>query len=101
MSPVHLRNQSEDIPGLFRGRRPGSGHHNRGRTWRGLEGYGSSSSAPFTPQRSILMEHGQQSAQASFTLHRTGSILHEGMFQIDTLQRSYGNHQIMESQHEV
>ncbi|MBW0509660.1 hypothetical protein O181_049375 [Austropuccinia psidii MF-1] len=35
MSPVHLRNQLEDRKGLFRTRRPGSGHQCG---WKGTEG---------------------------------------------------------------
>ncbi|MBW0470930.1 hypothetical protein O181_010645 [Austropuccinia psidii MF-1] len=85
MSPVHLSNlgiprtQLEDRQGLLRTRRPWSGHHGHYNRWqdtevknthtaihpqikwkpqtRGLEGYGSSSSAPTTPQRFIPMEH--------------------------------------------
>ncbi|MBW0531429.1 hypothetical protein O181_071144 [Austropuccinia psidii MF-1] len=88
MSPVHLknlgfqRNQPEDRESLSRTRRPGGGHlgHSGGLQeiegnhtssaihfptkqkpqTRGLEGYGSSSSAPPTPQRSFPMEHGQK-----------------------------------------
>ncbi|MBW0594114.1 hypothetical protein O181_133829 [Austropuccinia psidii MF-1] len=126
---VHLRNleiprnKPEDRQGLFRTRRPGTGHlgHNSG--WqdtefnhtysiihlpiqqkpqrRGLEGYGSSSSAPSTPQRLIPMEHGQQEVQPSITLDRTWSKFPEDMSQIDTLKRYYGNHQRMESQQAV
>ncbi|MBW0466902.1 hypothetical protein O181_006617 [Austropuccinia psidii MF-1] len=85
MSPAHLRNlgiprnQPEDRQGWFRTRRPETGHLGHSGGWkdtegknthsaihlpiqqksqtRGLEGYGSSSSAPPTPQRSIPMEH--------------------------------------------
>ncbi|MBW0473822.1 hypothetical protein O181_013537 [Austropuccinia psidii MF-1] len=106
MSHVQLRNlviprnQLEDRPGLFRVRRPGSEHHGHHNRWqdtegnhthtsihpevqlepptRGLEGDGSSSSAPPTPQRSIPMQHGQQEVQPSFTLGRNGIILPEG-----------------------
>ncbi|MBW0591978.1 hypothetical protein O181_131693 [Austropuccinia psidii MF-1] len=88
MSPVYLRdlgfqrNQLEDREGLSRTRTPGRGHLGHSGGWknneakninlaiptpiqqepqtRGLEGYGSSSSAPPTPQRFIPMEHGQQ-----------------------------------------
>ncbi|MBW0466284.1 hypothetical protein O181_005999 [Austropuccinia psidii MF-1] len=88
MSRVHLRNlgiprnQPEDREGLSRSRRPGGGSIGHSGEWkdievnnthssihfsiqqkpqtRGLEGYGSSSSAPPTPQRSFTMEHGQQ-----------------------------------------
>ncbi|MBW0508521.1 hypothetical protein O181_048236 [Austropuccinia psidii MF-1] len=83
MSPVHLRNlglqrnQPEDKEGLCRTRRPGRGHLTHGGGWkdtegdhthsaihspipqepqtRGLERYGSCSSAPPTPQRFVLM----------------------------------------------
>ncbi|MBW0535775.1 hypothetical protein O181_075490 [Austropuccinia psidii MF-1] len=129
MLPLHLRNlrfprnQPEDRQGLFRARRPGTGHlgHNGG--WqdtegnhthsaihlsiqqkpqtRGLEGYGSSSSAPPTPQRLIPMEHGQKDVQPRITLRRTWSKFSEDMSQRDTLQRSYGNHQRMEFQQAV
>ncbi|MBW0499657.1 hypothetical protein O181_039372 [Austropuccinia psidii MF-1] len=68
---------------------------------RGLEGYGSSSSAPPTPQRFILMEHGQQEVQPSIPLGRTWSKCPEDMSQRDRLQRPYGNHQRLESQQEV
>ncbi|MBW0465771.1 hypothetical protein O181_005486 [Austropuccinia psidii MF-1] len=88
MSPVHLRNlgiprnKPEDRKGLSRTRRPGKGHLGKRSGWqdtegnhthyyihlliqqrtqiRGLEGYGSSSSDPPTPQRSFPLEHGQQ-----------------------------------------
>ncbi|MBW0592905.1 hypothetical protein O181_132620 [Austropuccinia psidii MF-1] len=99
MPPVHLRNlgipknQPEDREGLFRTRIPGRGHRRHSGGWkdteenhthsaihlpikqkpqtRGPEGYGSSSSAPLTTQRSIPMEHGQQEVQPSITLGRT------------------------------
>ncbi|MBW0507575.1 hypothetical protein O181_047290 [Austropuccinia psidii MF-1] len=86
MSPVHLRNlgfqrnKPEDIEGLSRTRRPGRGNLGHSGGWkdtegshthpaihfpiqqehqtRGLEGYGSSSSAQPTPQRIISMDHG-------------------------------------------
>ncbi|MBW0461385.1 hypothetical protein O181_001100 [Austropuccinia psidii MF-1] len=82
MSPVHLRNlgiprnKPEDRQGLLRARILGSGNHSRWQSTevnnnhtvihlpiqqepqtRGLEGYGSSSSAPPTPQTFILMEN--------------------------------------------
>ncbi|MBW0462524.1 hypothetical protein O181_002239 [Austropuccinia psidii MF-1] len=82
MSPVHLRNQQEDREGLSRTRTPGGGHLGNSGGWqniegnnthsaihfeiqqkpqtRGLEGYGSSSSAPPAPQRFCSMEHGKQ-----------------------------------------
>ncbi|MBW0573913.1 hypothetical protein O181_113628 [Austropuccinia psidii MF-1] len=84
MSPVHLRNlgfqrnQQEDREGFSRTRRPGRGHLGHSGGWkdtegnhthsaihfpiqqepktRGLERYGSSSSAPQTPQRFTSME---------------------------------------------
>ncbi|MBW0518772.1 hypothetical protein O181_058487 [Austropuccinia psidii MF-1] len=90
MSPVYRRdlgfqrNQPEDREGLSRTRRTGRGHLGHSEGWqnndgdninptihtpvqqepqtRGLEGYGSSSSAPPTPQRFVSMEHGQQEA---------------------------------------
>ncbi|MBW0473697.1 hypothetical protein O181_013412 [Austropuccinia psidii MF-1] len=99
MSPIHLRNlgfprnQPEDREGLSRTRRPGRGHLEHSCRWqdteennihyaihlpiqnkpqiRGLEGYGSSSSDPPTPQRSFPMENGQQELQPSITLGRT------------------------------
>ncbi|MBW0481074.1 hypothetical protein O181_020789 [Austropuccinia psidii MF-1] len=129
MSPVHIRNigiprnQQEDRQGLFRTRIPGNGHLGNNNGWkdtegnhthsaihlpiqqkpqtRGLEGYGSSSSAPPTPQRLILMEHGKQEVQDSITLGITWSKFPEVMSQRDTLQRSYGNYQKLESQQEV
>ncbi|MBW0584828.1 hypothetical protein O181_124543 [Austropuccinia psidii MF-1] len=86
MSPVHLRdldfqrNQPEGREAFSRTRRPGRGNLGHSVGWqdtegnhthssihfpiqqepqtRGLERYGSSSSAPPTPQRFILMEHG-------------------------------------------
>ncbi|MBW0526353.1 hypothetical protein O181_066068 [Austropuccinia psidii MF-1] len=124
ISPVHLRNlgipgnQPEDREGLFRTRRPGRGHLGYSGVWqdtegnhthpvihlpiqqkpqtRGLEVYGSSSSAPPTPQRSIPMEHGQPEVQPSITLGQTWRKFPEGMSQRDTLERTYGNHQRME-----
>ncbi|MBW0462446.1 hypothetical protein O181_002161 [Austropuccinia psidii MF-1] len=98
MSPVHLRNlgfqrnQPEDREGLSRTRRPGGGHlgHN------GLEGYGSSSSAPPTPQRPFSMEHGKQEVQTSIPLGRTWGKFPEDMSQRDRLQRPYCNHQRLE-----
>ncbi|MBW0470581.1 hypothetical protein O181_010296 [Austropuccinia psidii MF-1] len=124
MSPVHLRNlgfqrnQLEDREGLSRTRRPGEGHLGHSVGWkdiernrnhsaiqfpihqkpqnRGLEGYGSSSSAPPTLQRPNSMEHGQQEVQPSIPLGRTWSKLPEDMF-----QRPYGNHQRLEPHQEV
>ncbi|MBW0587391.1 hypothetical protein O181_127106 [Austropuccinia psidii MF-1] len=91
MSPVYLRNlgfrrnQPEDREGLSRIRRPGRANLGHSGGWqdtegnhthpfihflikeepqtRGLERYGSSSSAPPTPQRFISMEHGQKEVQ--------------------------------------
>ncbi|MBW0557354.1 hypothetical protein O181_097069 [Austropuccinia psidii MF-1] len=124
MSPVHLRdlglqrNQPEDREGLSRTRRPGRGHFGHSGGWkknegdninlaihtpvkqepqtRGLEGYGSSSSAPPTPQRFISMEHGQEEVQPGISLGRTWSKFPEDLSQRDRLQRTYGNHQGVE-----
>ncbi|MBW0564792.1 hypothetical protein O181_104507 [Austropuccinia psidii MF-1] len=121
MSHVHLRdlgfkrNQKEDREGLSRTRRPGRRHLAHSGGWqdnegdninpaihtpiqqepqaRGLEGYGSSSSAPPTPQRFVSMEHGQQKVQPSISLGRTWSKLLEALSQRDRLQGTYGNHQ--------
>ncbi|MBW0551618.1 hypothetical protein O181_091333 [Austropuccinia psidii MF-1] len=125
MSPVHLRdlgfqrNQPQDGEDLSRTRRPGRGHPGHSGGWqnnegeninpaihtpiqqepqtRGLEGYGSSSSAPPTPQGFISMEHGQQEVQPSISLGRTWSKLPEDPSQKDRLQGPYGNHQRLES----
>ncbi|MBW0518349.1 hypothetical protein O181_058064 [Austropuccinia psidii MF-1] len=129
ISPVHLRtlviprNQPEEREGLFRTRRPGGGHLGHSGGWqniegnhthsaihfsieqkpqtRGLEGYGSSSSAPPTPQRPFSMEHGQQEVQPSIPLGRTRSKMPEDLPQRDRLQRTYGNHQRLESHQAV
>ncbi|MBW0579598.1 hypothetical protein O181_119313, partial [Austropuccinia psidii MF-1] len=121
MSPVHLRdlgfkrNQPEDREGLSRTRRPRRGHLGHSGGWqknegdninpaihitikqepqtRGLEEYGSSSSAPPTPQRFISMEHGQQEVQPSISLGRTWSKLAEDLSERDRLQGPSGNHQ--------
>ncbi|MBW0593480.1 hypothetical protein O181_133195 [Austropuccinia psidii MF-1] len=99
MSPVHLRslgiprNQTEDREGLE--------EDTLDTVVDGLEGYGSSSSAPPNPQRSFPMEHGKQEVQPSITLGRTWSKLREYLSQRDILQRSYGNHQRMEYHQEV
>ncbi|MBW0579921.1 hypothetical protein O181_119636 [Austropuccinia psidii MF-1] len=99
MSPLHLRDlgfqrhQPEDREALSRTRRPGRQHlgHSCGLQdiegnnthssvhiaiqqkpqARGLEGYGSSSSAPPTPQRSFRMENGKQEVQPGIPLGRT------------------------------
>ncbi|MBW0474231.1 hypothetical protein O181_013946 [Austropuccinia psidii MF-1] len=129
MSPVHLRNlgiprnKPEDREGFSRTRRPERGHleHSGVRQdtegshthsaiqlpiqqktkTRGLEGYGSSSSAPPTPQIFISMKHGQQEVQPSITLGRTWRKLPEDISQRDRLQRTYSNHQRMESHQAV
>ncbi|MBW0520298.1 hypothetical protein O181_060013 [Austropuccinia psidii MF-1] len=129
MSPLHLRklgfqrNQLEDREGLSRTRRPGRGHLGNSCGWkdtkanhthpaihfsikqepqkRGLERYGSSSSAPPTPQRFISIEHGQQEVQPGIPLGRTWSKMPEDLSQRDTLQRPYGNHQRLESHQAV
>ncbi|MBW0566210.1 hypothetical protein O181_105925 [Austropuccinia psidii MF-1] len=99
MSAVHLRNlglkrnQPEDRGGLSRNRRPGGGHLGHSGGWkdiegnnthsvihipiqqkpqtRGLEGYGSSSSAQPTSQTPFSMEHGHQEVQPIISLGRT------------------------------
>ncbi|MBW0490440.1 hypothetical protein O181_030155 [Austropuccinia psidii MF-1] len=107
MSPVHLGNlgfqwnQPEDREGLSRTRRPGRGNlghrvQQKPQT-RGLEGYGSSSSAPPTPQRPFSMENGQQEVQPRIPLGRTCGKLPEDTSQRDRLQRPYGNNQRLES----
>ncbi|MBW0487847.1 hypothetical protein O181_027562 [Austropuccinia psidii MF-1] len=115
MSPVHLRNQPADRERLFRTRIPVRGHLGHSGGWqnielnhthsaihfqiqqkpqtRVLEGYGSSSSAPPTPQRSFPMENGQQGVQPSSPLGRTWSRFLEDTSQRDTLKRPYVNHQ--------
>ncbi|MBW0538307.1 hypothetical protein O181_078022 [Austropuccinia psidii MF-1] len=129
MSPVHLRNlgfqrnQPEDREGLSRTRIPSRGHLGHSGGWqniegnntssaihipiqqkpqtRGLEGYGSSSSAPPAPQRPLSMEHGQQEVQPRIPLGRNWRKLPEDMSQRDRLQRPYGNHQRLESHQAV
>ncbi|MBW0465440.1 hypothetical protein O181_005155 [Austropuccinia psidii MF-1] len=129
MSPIHLRDlgfqrhQPEDREGLSRTRRAGRGHLGHSGGWqeiegnhthsaihipierkpqtRRLEGYGSSSSAPPTPQRPLSMEHGKKEVQPRIPLGRTWSKLREDMSQRDRLQRPYGNHQRLESHQEV
>ncbi|MBW0515302.1 hypothetical protein O181_055017 [Austropuccinia psidii MF-1] len=124
MSPVHLidlgfqRHQPGDREGLSRTRIPGRGHLGHSGGWqeievnhkqsaihipikqkpqtKGLEGYGSSSSAPPTPQRPFAMEHGQKELQPGISLCRTWSKLPEYVSQRDRLQRPYGNHQRLE-----
>ncbi|MBW0543143.1 hypothetical protein O181_082858 [Austropuccinia psidii MF-1] len=63
---------------------------------RGLEGFGSSSSASSTHQRSFPIEHGQQEVQPSISLGRTLSKFPEDIF-----QRPYVNHQRREFHQEV
>ncbi|MBW0556087.1 hypothetical protein O181_095802 [Austropuccinia psidii MF-1] len=129
MSPVHLRNpgfqrnQPEDREGLSRTRRPGRGHLGQSGgeqdtegnhthpsiqfpiqqepQTRGLERYGSSYSAPPTPQICISMEHGQQGLQPGIPLGRTWSKLPEDLSQRDRIHRPYGNGQRLESHQEV
>ncbi|MBW0480854.1 hypothetical protein O181_020569 [Austropuccinia psidii MF-1] len=129
MSPVHLRNlgiprnQPEDREGVSRTRIPGGGHLGHSGGWkdivgnhihsaihfsiqqrpqtRALEGYGSSSSAPSTPQRSFPMEHGKQEVQPSIPLGITWSKFPEDISQIDTLHRPYENHQRLEPHQEA
>ncbi|MBW0558187.1 hypothetical protein O181_097902 [Austropuccinia psidii MF-1] len=67
----------------------------------GLERYGSSSSAPPTPQIFISMEHGQQEFQPSISLGITWSKLTEDMSRRDRFQGPYGNHQRLESHQAV
>ncbi|MBW0564419.1 hypothetical protein O181_104134 [Austropuccinia psidii MF-1] len=121
MSPVYLRdlgfqrNQPEDREGLSRTRRPERGHLGHSGGWKNnegdhinpaihttiqqdsqtrvLEGYGSSSSAPPTPQRFVSMEHGQQEVQPGISLGRTWSKFPEDLSQRDRLQRPYDNYQ--------
>ncbi|MBW0461189.1 hypothetical protein O181_000904 [Austropuccinia psidii MF-1] len=129
MSPVHLRNlgfqrkQPEDREGLYTTRRPGGGHFGHSGGWqdiegnhthsaihipiqqktqtRGLEGHGSSFSAPPTRQRSFPMEHGKKEVQPSIPLGRAWSKFPEDLPQRDRLQRPYGNHQRLESHQAV
>ncbi|MBW0529610.1 hypothetical protein O181_069325 [Austropuccinia psidii MF-1] len=54
---------------------------------RGLERYGSSSSARPTPQMFISMENGKQEVQPGISLGRTWSKLPENLSQRDRLQR--------------
>ncbi|MBW0475628.1 hypothetical protein O181_015343 [Austropuccinia psidii MF-1] len=111
MSLVHLRNQTKDNPGLFSTRKSGSGHHGGWQNTqgnhshatihlpiqqepqtRGLEGYGSSSSAAQNLQRSVSMENVKQKVKTRFILQGTLGKLAEDMSQTDTLQRPYRNH---------
>ncbi|MBW0552616.1 hypothetical protein O181_092331 [Austropuccinia psidii MF-1] len=129
MSPVPLRDlgfqrhQPEDREGLSRTRTPGRQHLGHRGGWQaiegsnthseihipiqqkpqttGLEGYGSSSSAPPTPQRLFSMEHGQQEVQPGISLGRTWSNFLEYWSQRDRIQRPYGNHQRLQSHQAV
>ncbi|MBW0491515.1 hypothetical protein O181_031230 [Austropuccinia psidii MF-1] len=129
MSPVHLRNlgfqrtQPEDRKCLSRTRRPGRGNLGHSGGWqdtevnhtppannfpiqqqpqtRGLERYGSSSSAPPTPQSFISMEHGEQEVQPGIPLGKTCSKFPEDFSQRDRLQRAYVNHQSFKSHQAV
>ncbi|MBW0477153.1 hypothetical protein O181_016868 [Austropuccinia psidii MF-1] len=124
MSPVHLRDlgfqrhQPEDREALSRTRRPARGTLGHSDGWQdiegnhtqssihipiqqkpqttGLEGYGSSYSAPRTPERHFSIEHGKQEVQPSIPLGRTWRKLPENLSQRDRLQRPYGNHQMLE-----
>ncbi|MBW0504463.1 hypothetical protein O181_044178 [Austropuccinia psidii MF-1] len=125
MSPVYLRDlgfqrsQPEDREGLSRTKRTGRGHLGHSGGWknnegdninlaihtpiqqepptRGLEGYGSSPSAPPNPQRLVSMEHGQQEVQPGISLGRTWSKFPEDLSQRDRIQAPYGIHQRLES----
>ncbi|MBW0500851.1 hypothetical protein O181_040566 [Austropuccinia psidii MF-1] len=129
MSPLCLRDpgfqrhKPEDRVGLSRNRRPGRGHLGHSGGWqniegnythstihipiqqkpqtRGMEGYGSSSSAPQTTQRTFSMDHGQQEVQSAIPQGRTWRKLPEDLSKRDGLQRPYGNHQRLESHLEV
>ncbi|MBW0534529.1 hypothetical protein O181_074244 [Austropuccinia psidii MF-1] len=113
MSPVHLRNQpgtekafpepqdlEEDTLDTVVDGKTHLPIQQKPQT-RGLEGYGSSYSAPPTPQRSFPMEHGQQEVKPRITLGRTWSKFPEDMSQRDILQRTYGNPKRMESHQAV
>ncbi|MBW0570377.1 hypothetical protein O181_110092 [Austropuccinia psidii MF-1] len=131
MSPVQPRNlviprnKPEDREGLSRTRKPGGGYLGHSGGWqdlegnhthsaihfpiqqkpqsRVLEGYGSSSSSPQTPQRSFPKEHGKKEVQPSIPLGRTWRKLPEDISQRDTLQRPYenykrlGSHQVVQT----
>ncbi|MBW0536467.1 hypothetical protein O181_076182 [Austropuccinia psidii MF-1] len=129
MSPVHLRslgiprNQPDDKEGMSRTRRPGRGNLGHSGGWqeiegnhthssihfpiqkkpqtRELEGYGSSSSAPRTPQRPFSTEHRKQEVQHSIPLGRTWSKFPEDMSQRDRFQKPYDNHPRLELHQEV
>ncbi|MBW0543625.1 hypothetical protein O181_083340 [Austropuccinia psidii MF-1] len=129
MSPAYLRdlgfqrNQQVDREGLSRTRRPGRGHLGHSGGWqitegnhthtaihfpiqqepqtRGLERYGSSSSAPPTPQKFISMDHRQQELQPGISLGATWNKCSAYLSQIDRLQRPYDNYQRLESHQAV
>ncbi|MBW0546658.1 hypothetical protein O181_086373, partial [Austropuccinia psidii MF-1] len=105
MSPVHLRNlgfqqnQPEDREACPE---PEDLEEDTmdtvvdGKTLRGLERHGSRFSAPPNPQRFTSMEHGQQEVQPGIPMGRAWSKFPEDFYQRDRLQRSYGNHQLLE-----
>ncbi|MBW0521999.1 hypothetical protein O181_061714 [Austropuccinia psidii MF-1] len=66
-----------------------------------MEGYVLSSLAPPTPQISFPIEHGQQEVQPRIALGRAWSNPSEDISQIDTLARSYGTNQRMQSHQEA
>ncbi|MBW0541467.1 hypothetical protein O181_081182 [Austropuccinia psidii MF-1] len=129
MSLVHLkdlgfqRSQPEAIEGSSRTSRPGRGHLGNSGGWkdievdhtnsaihiptqqkhqtRGMEGYGSSSSAPQTPLKFFPMEHGQQEVQPGIPLGRTWRKFPEDLSKRNRIQRPYGNHQMLESHQAV
>ncbi|MBW0517258.1 hypothetical protein O181_056973 [Austropuccinia psidii MF-1] len=129
MSPVHLRdlgfqrNQPEEREGLSRTTIPRRGHLGHSGGWQDTEGnhthsgihfpiqpepqtrvlerYGSSSSAPQTPQIFISIKHGQKEVHHGIPLDRTWRKWPEDLSQRDRIQRPYGNHQRLESKQEV
>ncbi|MBW0517495.1 hypothetical protein O181_057210 [Austropuccinia psidii MF-1] len=101
MSPVYLRdlgfqrNQPEDRGGNINPAIHTSIQQEP--QTRGVEGYGSSSSAPPTPQSIFSIEHGQKEVQPGISLGRTWSKLPEDLSQRGILQIPYDNHQKLES----
>ncbi|MBW0539899.1 hypothetical protein O181_079614 [Austropuccinia psidii MF-1] len=117
------RNQPEDREGLSRTRRPGRVHLRNSGGWkktegnhthtaihiplkqkpqtRGLERYGSSSSAAPTLERFISRDYGQQEVQPGISLGRSWRRFPEDLGQKDRLQKPYDNHQRLESHQEV
>ncbi|MBW0465466.1 hypothetical protein O181_005181 [Austropuccinia psidii MF-1] len=110
MSPVYPRdlgvprNQPEERMGLFRSIISGSGQHGKWKETqgnhahtlvhfpiqqtcqtRGIDRYGSSTSAPPTPQRLVPMKHRKQEIQPGFKLGRAWGKLPEDMCQRDIL----------------